>query len=144
MPAFMRCEGGVEAEKVCVRVGLPVADAHAALCDEALEERLEGAPVDAPVDSRPGVCGVEPAALQAVVAGAEGAVVTAVCPLHALGQVVEAVLEPEDLEFEGLVFGLELAESQVQEHFRDEREPFDAVHGLLARVLYKTGVQTKN
>lgn len=107
----------LDTAEVCVGVGLAIADAHAALCDELLEERLEDALVDAPVDSRPGVCRVEPATLQAVVAGAEGAVVTAVCPLHALGQVVEAVLEPKDLESELLVFRPELTESRVQEHF---------------------------
>jgi hypothetical protein len=137
-------ERGIEAEEVRVRVGLAVADAHVTLRDEPLEEGLEGAPVDARVDSRAGVRRVEPAALQAVVAGAPGAVLAAVGPLHVLGQVVEAVLEGEDLEPEGLVLGLELAESRVQEDFGDEGEPFDAVHVLLVRVLYKAGLQTKN
>jgi len=131
VPGFVRRERGIEAEEVRVRVGLAVADAHVTLCDEALEEGLEGALEDAPVDSRAGVLRVEPAALQAVVAGAPGPAVAAVGPLHALGQVVEAVLEGEDLEPEGLVLGLELAESQVQEDLGDEGEPFDAVHVLL-------------
>jgi hypothetical protein len=85
MPVFMRCERGFETEEVCVGVGLAAADAHAALCDEPLEEGLEGAPIDAPVDSRAGVCRVEPAALQAVVAGAPGPVLAAVGPLHEFG-----------------------------------------------------------
>lgn len=76
---------GLETEEVRVYVSNLIADAHVTLRDELLEERLEGAPVDTPVDSRAGVCGVEPATLQAVVAGAPGPVVTAVCPLHALG-----------------------------------------------------------
>jgi len=111
MPGFVWREGGFKTEEVCVRVGLAAADAHVTLCEEALEEGLEGAFEYAPVDSRAGVCRVEPAALQAVVAGAPGPVLAAVGPLHAFGQAFEAVLEPEDLEPEGFVLGLELAES---------------------------------
>jgi hypothetical protein len=85
IPGYKGARIRLETAEVCVRVSLAIADAHAALCDELLEERPEHAPVDTPIDSRPEVRGVEPATLQAVMAGAEGAVVTAVCPLHALG-----------------------------------------------------------
>ena len=139
----MRRERGFEAEEVCVRVGLAAADAHVTLCDEALEEGLEGAPEEAPVDSRAGVCRVEPAALQAVVAGAPGPVLAAVGPLHALGQAFEAVMEPEDLEPEGFVFGLELAEPRVTEDLGEEGQPFDDVQVWLVSVPYKEEVRTQ-
>jgi hypothetical protein len=87
---------------------------------------------------------VEPAALQAVVAGAPGSVLAAVGPLHEFGQVFEAVLEPEDLEPEGFVLGLELAESRVQEHFGDDGEPFNALHVVLTTVFYNQCLEFKN
>ena len=54
------------------------------------------------------------------------------------------MLEPKDLESELLVFRLELTESRVQEHFRDERQPFDALHVVGRGVFYNRGPEDKN
>lgn len=54
------------------------------------------------------------------------------------------MLEPKDLESKLFVFRLELAESRVEEHFRDERKPFSAIHVLVTTVFYNRGEEVKN